>query len=318
MTPEELQIQANKIISFNEFTSKKVIALKKLISSKLGLVFLISTICLVTFTFILEVGSMLIINGINATNLIDSLFSSAIDIGLPIYFIVLAFIINKLTKSKENEVVPFDSLMPNPQTKKKGFLNRLFSFTRIIFIYFIILGIFSILSSISSINIELVLDVYEEMLGAPLTPQDIIEFKMLGLNSLINGVFYILVGVALNKSSKVFFKQIIFEDDDRYIDFIILSIFLFIFGAIYLVGAIIGTSGIMNPMYKVSIMKSINTSFSLIDVFGLLQNISLVFTLIYLGILTLKVRKLLIESKGQDLSKENSRPIYTVNIDNLD
>lgn len=314
---EELQRQAEKVISFDEYSSNKIIKLKEFIISKFPLLVLILGIILISFYFIFDYVSFIV----NNTNLVLSdyfsgFFSCCIDCIIPVYLIVLGFKIRKSAKRNDKDVEPFDSLNPYIKKKKKTTLDYIFSFARVFKIVYIIYAVLFILSSISMINIEILTDVYESFYEQPLTEQMIYQYQMMGYNFLICGGIYALISIAFNRSNKIFFKEIIFDEENKYVDMVILSSFLFALGVIFATGLILNYAGITNPICKLSFVK-INNQFDVVDVLYIINILLLIGFTTLSGIMNLKIRDILMNNFGKTNKVKESKPVYTVTIDDL-
>ena len=145
MNREELNNQVNRMLSFKENESNKVIALKKHFTSYkfIGLIISLIFYSIIIFAYTLT-SNIFTLTSIDASNITSIVFSSLVELIFPLYFAYYLYKIYKL--SKNNDV--------NDANPKKSLLNNIFILRRILKVILIIASVFLVFDGISYIGIS--------------------------------------------------------------------------------------------------------------------------------------------------------------------
>ena len=304
MNPE-IQDQIRRISQFNENESKKMIEVKKLLTSKLFLGMLISIIVSAVMLIITNT-----VNGIIAyitpetenifAEVLYILFDSIISTVLvPLFFIVFGFILRKKAK------------LINTHSLQDSVLRKLLSLRSIVKLYFIVMIISLISTGITYNNIDLLQQyypsVYEELMISGSTDM----YRIYGLNNLIIGGIYTCMWYSLSRGTKMAANNILLDkSENKYYELIIFVVFLLAEPLMNLVGVIIGLNGIINPLTNVYFTLPIIPSDYLVLAYSIINLISAGIV----GLVFLKFRNIMIYTSGSTNPFVDNDSVYTINL----
>ncbi len=309
MNRDELNNQVNKMMSFKENESNKIIALKKLFTSHKFIELIIGLIIysLTTFAYTL-LANLLSLESITITvaNVTEIVFSSVIGVAVPLIFICYLMNIYKLSKITDlNDINPKNSL-----------LNNLFTLRRILKVLLILVSVIYVLDGIFYLsavrtiqsNPEIITK-YQEM-GINLTNENIKMFQELGYEFIIYGCIISLLTYGCLKAYKIFFLTIFNDRLDRKPFEAYISVFLIgLFGLCHFVGSLLGIFGISNPL------GGTGSNSLVLNIFDLVNSVAILAVSIFICNILLSIVKILKEIKGSCNPLDNDKTVYTINMD---
>lgn len=301
MNPE-IQNQINRIQNFNENESKKVIELKKLLSSKLYLGLIISSIIVIALLFITNFVNQLIVAEKVDFKIVVSLIGDGLLNSLfPGVFVF--FLISLYRKAKKDNL-----------TANSGIISNLFSFRTFTKFYFILTIIGTLSNGITFSQIETLQQISPELYASLVAnPDDLAMIKVLGLYYLIQTGFITCIWFSLARFTKIILRTIIFDNKEtKFIDGYVFIGFFVGQALIEVVGMILSLSGITNPLTGVYFVPPIIPS----DVLFILYSVGYFALTIFISFVFIKIMKILNSNTGSTnpLRNEDS-VVYTIKLD---
>ena len=304
MNPE-IQDQVRRISQFNETESKKMIEIKKLLTSKLFLVMLIS---IMTSALLLIITNT--VNGILTyitpetenvvLEVIYILFENIIStILVPGFFVVFGFILRKKA-----------SLL-NTHSMQDSVLRKLLFLRSIVKLYFIVMIISFVSTGITYNNIDLLQQYYPTIYDELMINGSIDLYRIFGLNSLILGGLFTCMWYSLSRGTKMIANNILLDrEEKRYVEIIIFIVFLIAVPLMNLIGVIIGLTGTINPLTSVYFTLPIIPSDYLVLIYSIVDLVSIVIV----GLVFLKLRSIMINTSGSTNPLVDNDNVYTINL----
>ena len=307
MTREELNNQVNKMMSFKENESNKVIAIKKLFTSYkfIGLIISLIIYSLTSFAYTL-IANIWSLQTITPSNVTEIVLSGILGLVIPLYFVYFLFRIHKISK-----IIDLNDINP-----KNSLLNNLFTLRRILKVILIIVAVVYIFDGIFYLSITSLYNSNPEAvskyteLGLNLNEKTIKMFQEMGYGYIIYGCILSLLAYAILKAYKIFYLSI-FNDklESKPIEAYISIGLLILFGLCHFVGSLIGTLGISNPL------GGTGTSDLMLNIIDLVNSVVILVTTCSISIIIFSIVKILKEINGSSNPIDDDKNVYTVNLD---
>ncbi len=308
MNREELNNQVNRMLSFKENESNKVIALKKHFTSYkfIGLIISLIFYSIIIFAYTIT-SNIFTLTSIDASNITSIVLSSLVELIFPLYFAYYLYKIYKL--SKNNDV--------NDANPKKSLLNNIFILRRILKVILIIASVFLIFDGISYIGISNLYysnpEQFNTMItqyGLTLDEKAVLTMKELGYQFIIYGCLIALLTFSSLRCFKKFFL-IIFNDkiEDTLLDAYLTIGFVIVYGLLHIVGSTLGMCGITNYL------GGTGTNNLTLNILDIVDSLALGTIMGFIAYNIFEIIKILKNNEGSANPLSNDKDIYTINID---
>lgn len=308
MNREELNNQVNRMLSFKENESNKVIALKKHFTSYkfIGLIISLIFYSIIIFAYTIT-SNIFTLTSIDASNITSIVFSSLVELIFPLYFAYYLYKIYKLSKSNDL----------NDANPKKSLLNNIFILRRILKVILIIASVFLIFDGISYIGISNLYysnpEQFNTMItqyGLTLDEKAVLTMRELGYQFIIYGCLIALLAFSSLRCFKKFFL-IIFNDkiEDTLLDAYLTISFVIIYGLLHIVGSILGMCGITNYL------GGTGTNNLTLNILDIVDSLALGTIMGFIAYNIFEIIKILKNNEGSANPLSNDKDIYTINID---
>ena len=299
----EIQDQINKVNRFNENDSNKMVAIKKLLSSKFTLITLIVTIFTIAFYYVLCVVNQIInADVVDFKVILTAIGENLLNLIFPGIYIFCFIGIYKR------------SVDPTPSDGRNGLINKFFSLRNYCKLFYIlnILGFVS--NAFLYLNYETLAAQYPELFSSTITiEQDVL--KNIGLYFLILTGLYTCSWYSLSRGSKKVLREIIFDTNEyKYIDLYIFIGFTILTPLLETIGTTISLFGINNPLSTIVFTEPIIFT----DIMFLLYNVLMVASCILVGLLIHKLIIVLRNVKGSNNPLNDDEVVYTIHLDEDD
>lgn len=308
MNREELNNQVNRMLSFKENESNKVIALKKHFTSYkfIGLIISLIFYSIVIFAYTI-VSNIFSLTSITASSITSIVFSSIIELVFPLYFAYYLYKIYKLSKINDvNNVDP-----------KKSLLNNIFILRRILKVILIIASVFLVIDGISYIGMSNLYysnpEKFNTMMaqsGITIDEKSILIMKELGYQFIIYGCLVALLTFSSLRCFKKFFL-IVFNDkiEDTLLDAYLTIGFVIVYGLLHVLGSILGICGINNYL------GGTGTNNLTLNILDIVDSLSLATIMGFIAFNIFSIIQILKNNDGSVNPLSNDKEIYTINID---
>lgn len=308
MNRDELNNQVNRMLSFKENESNKVISLKKHFTSYkfIGLIISLIFYSIIIFAYTIT-SNIFTLTSIDVSNIISIVLSSLVELIFPLYFAYCLYKIYKLSKINDiNDVDP-----------KKSLLNNIFILRRILKVILIIASVLLIIDGISYVGISNLYysnrEQFNSMItqyGLTLDEKAVIIMKELGYQFIIYGCLVALLTFSSLRCFKKFFL-IIFNDkiEDTLLDAYLTIGFVIVYGLLHVVGSILGMCGITNYL------GGTGTNNLTLNILDIVDSLALGTIMGFIAYNIFEIIKILKNNEGSANPLSNDKDIYTINID---